>query len=197
MKSKIISLQSMNIFHEHKKSYKMKVSKKIILTTIILFGLTTAKSQVAIGKQSVTNSSVSLEFATTENRGLILPYIENKTGITENGTIIYDTTDHKVKYLKGGSWFDLSVDTTGTADLSIQTGKTEQPGAKTVIGADGATNTTNGILVLSDNDKAMILPKVASPHLNIKNPSPGMLVYDTTARQLAVFNGTVWSFWKP
>jgi hypothetical protein len=43
----------------------------------------------------------------------------------------------------------------------------------------------------------MVLPKVASPHLNIISPSAGMIVYDTIKKQLAVYNGTVWSFWKP
>lgn len=163
-----------------------------------------AKSQIAIGKQAVSNTSVSLEFADTENRGLILPYVIDKSGITEEGSIIYDTTDHKVKYLKdGGTWVNLSEDdgtaaTIGTADLSIQgTDKTEQPTAKTAIGANGAADTTPGILVLTDADKAMILPKVASPHLNIIDPAPGMMVYDTVKKQLAVYNGKAWSFWKP
>ncbi|CAA7197331.1 hypothetical protein [Chryseobacterium potabilaquae] len=173
------------------------MKKRTITLIAALFTIVLAKSQVAIGKQSVSNSSVSLEFSNTENRGMILPYVEDKSGITENGTIIFDTTDNKVKYLKDNNWFDLSVDTTGTVDLSIQTPKTENTNAKTVIGNDGATNTTNGILVLSDVDKAMILPKLASPHLNIINPSPGMMAYDTVAHQLAIFNGTVWSFWKP
>ncbi|MGU3376978.1 hypothetical protein [Chryseobacterium sp. M5A1_1a] len=167
---------------------------KIIIISTILFCIVTAQAQVAIGKTSVTNSSVSLEFATIENRGLILPYVENKGGISQDGTIIYDTTDKKVKYLKSGSWFDLSVDTTGSADLTIQTSKTEKTAAKVSI---GSPTSTDGILVLEDNNKSMILPKVASPHLNIINPAAGMLVYDTIARQLAVYNGTVWSFWKP
>lgn len=156
----------------------------------------TAKSQIAIGKQSVTNNSVSLEFADTENRGLIIPYNETKTGITENGSVIYDTTDHKVKYLKNGTWFDLSVDATGQANIAAQQGKTESTTAKTKMGINTA-DTADGILVLSDTDKAMVLPKVASPHLNIINPAPGMMVFDTVKKQLAVFNGTVWSFWKP
>lgn len=154
------------------------------------------KSQVAIGKASVTNNSVSLEFSDAENKGLILPYIENKSGITENGSVIFDNSDHKVKYLKDNSWFDLSVDTTGKSDIAIQTTKTELTTAKTTIGTNTAMD-SNGILVLSDANKAMILPRVASPHLNIINPAPGMMVYDTTKKQLAVYNGTVWSFWKP
>lgn len=171
--------------------------KKYILFTLLTITTIRVKSQVAIGKTGLTNSSVSLEFSDTENKGIILPYIEDKSGITENGSVIYDNSDHKVKYLKDNSWFDLSVDNTGKADISIQQSKTEIRTAKTGIGTKSDADTTDGILVLSDTDKAMILPKVASPHLNIMNPAPGMMVYDTTKKQLAVYNGTVWSFWKP
>lgn len=172
--------------------------KNIITAIAVVFVSISIHAQIAIGKQAVSNTSVSLEFDTTENRGLILPYVETKTGITENGTIIYDVTDHKVKYLKDTNvWEDLSVDATGAANIAIQTGKTESNSAKAAIGTTAATDTTPGVLVLSDTNKAMILPRVASPHLNIINPAPGMMVYDTTKKQLAVYNGTVWSFWKP
>lgn len=176
--------------------------KKIIYLSIPFFTIA-LQAQVAIGKQDVSNTSVSLEFAETEARGLILPYVENKTGITVEGTIIYDTIDHKVKYLKdGGNWVNLTeddgtIETIGKADLTIQTGKPEQSEAKAVIGADGETNTIPGVLVLSDTNKAMVLPIVPKPYDNIINPAPGMMVYDIDAHQLAVFNGTVWSFWKP
>lgn len=171
----------------------MKTHILILIISIISIG---TKSQVAIGKTAVTNSAVSLEFNDSDKKGLILPYVQNKSAINVNGSMIYDTSDHKVKYLKDNAWFDLSVDATGQADTSIQNGKQEQPTAKTMIGTN-TTDTSDGILVLSDTDKAMILPRVASPHLNIISPAPGMLVYDTTAKQLAVYNGTVWSFWKP
>mgnify|MGYP003601007806 CR=1 FL=1 len=167
---------------------------------IIIFSIlaTCLFSQVAIGKPSVTNTSVSLEFG-AENRGLLLPWVTSATSVTGavDGTIIYDITVKKAKYLKAGSWFDLTIDTTGTVDTTLQDSLVEKPNAKAAIGKDAATDTTSGILVLTDKDKAMILPKVASPHLNIINPSAGMMVYDTLAHQLVVFNGTVWSFWKP
>lgn len=187
--------------YEHPKSNTMRMSKSIIIS--LLLAGTAAKSQVAIGKQTVTNASVSLEFDSTENRGFVLPYITDKSSVLAEGSTIYDTTDHKVKYLKdNGVWINLSEDdgtaaTIGAVDLSIQQSKTEQVAAKTTIGTNGATDTTNGILVLTDVNKAMILPKVASPHLNIVNPAAGMMVYDTTKKQLAIYNGTVWSFWKP
>lgn len=136
-------------------------------------------------------------------------------GTIADGTIIFDLSDKKMKYRRAGAWFDLTGSPTfplmvkdasnqnvtftqfQSIDSSIQDNRKEQENAKAAIGVSGVTDTTNGILVLTDTNKAMILPKVASPHLNVQNPSPGMMVYDTTKRQLAVYNGTVWSFWKP
>ncbi len=169
--------------------------KKIFI--IILLSITEfVFSQVAIGKSTVTNSSVSLEFG-AENRGLLLPWVSSEGDVSNavDGTMIYDTTDKKIKYLKAGSWFSLS--NTGTVDTTLQDSLIEKPSAKVAIGKDGTTDNTSGILVLTDKDKAMILPKVASPHLNIINPSAGMIVYDTVKHQLAIFNGDKWSFWKP
>lgn len=160
-------------------------------------------AQVAIGKDVVTNTSVSLEFG-SENRGVILPWVTSTGAVSGavDGTVVYDLSDHKVKTKYASGWKDLSVDTTGTTvdpvttvdGVLIQNSATENTDAEATIGSTQTSVT--GILVLEDADKAMILPKVASPHLNIINPAPGMMVYDTTAKQLAVFNGTVWSFWK-
>ncbi|WP_312769037.1 hypothetical protein [Epilithonimonas sp.] len=159
---------------------------------------TCVHSQVAIGKDNVTNNSVSLEFGSA-NKGLLLPWVTSTASVAGavDGTIIYDLIEKKVKYLKDGNWFDLSVDNTGKVINNVQDALSENPSAKVVIGSDGISNPTPGILVLSDTDKAMVLPKVESPHLNIINPAAGMIAYDTASRQLAVFNGTVWSFWKP
>lgn len=162
-----------------------------------------ASAQVAIGKTSVSNSSVSLEFG-LQNKGMILPWVTDPATMTTavNGTMIYALNDKKVKVKYATGWKDLSVNTNGTtvdpvtnADgVTIQNSATENEGAKVAI---GTLTSTPGILVLEDNNKAMVLPKVASPHLNIINPSPGMMVYDTDTKLLAVFNGRVWSYWRP
>ena len=191
---------------------------KNIFITLSIFLSTCAFAQVAIGKASV-NPSVSLEFYDNADnvRGIILPWVDGVsntapfitnspiTEIVVNGTLVYDTSDKKVKVKYATGWRDLSKDATGTTvdpitsidGLSLQTPRNELAEAKVQIGGNPDTDTTPGILVLADTNKAMVLPKVASPHLNIVNPSPGMMVYDTTSKQLAVFNGTVWSFWKP
>ena len=178
-----------------RKKFK-KMRKNIIISSFLLFS-TFAFSQVAIGKSAVTNNSVSLEFGTGQ-RGLVLPWVDADTSVTGAvaGTIIYDTTDKKVKVKKVASgWKDLSVDATGVVDKTLQAQLTELSTAKVAIGVDGATDNTPGILVLTDTNKAMILPKTT--YSAVVNPAAGMMIYDTTAKQLAVFNGTVWSFWKP
>lgn len=155
-------------------------------------------AQVALGKESISSPSVSLEFydGADNAKGMLLPMVTKDADVTGavNGTMIYDTSDHKIKVKLASGWKDLSVDTTGKADTSIQDAHTDIPTAKVSIGKPTATP---GILVLEDSNKAMILPKVASPHLTIVNPTAGMIAYDTVAKQVAVFNGTVWTFWKP
>lgn len=170
----------------------------------ILFALLSVSifSQVAIGKASVASPSVSLDFG-TGNRGMVLPWVTSTAAVTGvvNGTMVYDLTDKKVKVKYNAAWKDLSVNTQGTTvdpltsvdGVLIQNSATENTLAKSAI---GTLTATPGILVLEDTTKAMVLPKVASPHLNIINPAPGMIVYDTFNKQLAVFNGFVWSFWK-
>lgn len=167
------------------------MKKTIILISLIASA--TAYSQIAIGKTILESASSSLEFG-NENRGMILPWVTNASSLqnTVNGTLVFDLSDKKVKSFQNNTWVDLSVNTSGIADSSLQNDLNDNSSAKTSI---GTPTTTAGILVLEDNNKAMILPKVASPHLNIISPDAGMMVYDTVKKQLAVFNGSVWTFW--
>lgn len=177
--------------------------------------------QVAIGKASIsvipstttTNPSISLEFGdyvANQGKGIVLPWVTSAAATTGSvtGTLILDVNDKIVKYRNSPTtWFNLSknettvvdgttnFDTTGSVNNGLQTSITDAPDAKVGIGT--VNSSIPGILVLEDTNKAMVLPKVPSPHTNIINPEPGTLAYDTVTKQLAVYNGTVWSFWKP
>lgn len=192
---------------------------KIIISLGFIFITSWAFAQVAIGKASISvlpttsipNPSISLEFGDyviNQGKGVILPWVSSATDMNsaDTGTIVYDVSDKIIKYKTGASsWYNLSknetttvdgtanYDTTGVVDTSLQNSLTDQATAKTSI---GTLSSTQGILVLEDNNKAMILPKVPSPHLNIVNPEPGTIAYDTVTKQLAVYNGKVWTFWK-
>ncbi|WP_185145165.1 FISUMP domain-containing protein [Chryseobacterium sp. 3008163] len=159
-------------------------------------------SQIAIGKESVSSPSVSLDFG-LGNRGIILPWVTSEGSVTGvvNGTLVYDLNDKKVKVKYASGWKDLTVNTNGTTvqggvdgALIQASSVAENTSAKTAIGT--TLSSAPGILVLEDTDKAMVLPTAASPHLNIINPAPGMMVYDNFNKVLAVYNGTVWSFWR-
>lgn len=194
------------------------MKKYITILSVLIFSL--GISQVTIGKtennNAAANSSVSLELgnATGGNKGLVLPWVTSAAAVVGSpailpapalGTIIFDSSDQKIKYrrLVSGNtiWEDLSLGAQNPASPSLPDNLNENPLAKAQIG--GTTNdATRGVLVLADNTKAMILPRVSSIS-QIANPSAGMMVYVTgtvdntspNANQLAVFNGREWTFW--
>ena len=63
-----------------------------------------------------------------------------------------------------------------------------------IIGS--TTSLASGVLVLESTNKALMLPRVVSPHLNIKSPYPGLICYDTVKNAIAIFNGESWYYWN-
>lgn len=157
-------------------------------------------AQVAIGKNSITNSSVSLEFGNIKNteiqKGIVIPYAINKEDVSKiAGTIIFDSFDKKFKVFRGGNinnWQDLTITDTGMLNITKQSLLTEHNEAKVSI---GKPTQTPGALVLEDDDKAMILPLVDN-YTTIQYPSPGMMVYDLENELLCLYNGNDWTFWS-
>ena len=181
---------------------------KNIILILLLFVSGTAFCQVIIGDAVGTatdKTSVLVEFAAGQNKGIILPYVKVKpagTGLVE-GTIILDASDPtkaKVKYYNGSPiWVDLSSGDKAdiTSAMTIQSSTViENSSARAIIGA--RVSDADGVLVLESQTKAMILPMVTSTD-DIPNPAPGMLVYinKTGAKRLALFNGAKWTYWKP
>ena len=183
---------------------------KKLIATLFLGSITLVNAQVIIGDAvgtAAVKTSVLLEFAANQNKGIILPYVRTMPTTPTEGTILVDATtptNSRVKYYAGTvkGWVDLSgqpadLSSTGVNVLAAQpAGITEATTSKAIIGA--ATSAADGVLVLESTTKAMVLPTVADVQ-NIPSPSPGMMVYvnKAGAKRLAVFNGSKWSFWKP
>lgn len=165
--------------------------KKLLIILFVISSGTIALAQTAIEKKTVDGSAV-IDFTSGTTKGIILPAVETLPAAPANGTFLLDKNDSKIKMRQNGIWVELSGagNTTGLVGYS----GTVDNGKQTVIGAK--TTTANGVLVLEATDKALVLPKVANPHLNVKNPYAGMMCYDTTRKALAVFDGTVWNYWK-
>jgi len=191
---------------------------KSLLTIITFLIFNSTFSQVIIGNNVGTvpagqKSSVLLEFAAGENKGIILPYLRtvpSGTGLAE-GTIILDASNpanSKIKYYNGlislqstDGWVDLSSGKSANISnyMTIQPlsgSVTEDPVGKVIIGASNTS--ADGILVLESDSKAMVLPMVENTD-EVPDPAPGMMLYinKAGAKRLAVFNGEGWTYWKP
>lgn len=177
--------------------------KKIIIPILTIFSSQYSNAQIAIGKPSITNQNVSLEFGNDPNnpsnqKGMMLPWIESTNNIVEpiSGTLVFDRQDKKVKLFTNDEntkgWTELTLNNDGNFDSTMVRDQYSNPNSKSSI---GQSTDTKGILVLEDDNKAMILPLVNS-YKNIINPSAGMIAYDLENNILCIFNGTTWSFWK-
>ncbi|MBD8084520.1 hypothetical protein [Chryseobacterium caseinilyticum] len=179
---------------------------KKIYTTAFTAAIAMLNAQIIIGDAVGTapagqKSSVLLEFAAGQNKGIVLPYLRTMPLSPAEGTIALDAsnvTDARIKYFNG-TWMDLSGQngdvSSALAMQPLVSQVAETAGAKAIIGAD--TTAVDGILVLESSSKAIVLPIVEDVQ-NVINPAPGMIVYvnKAGAKRLAVFNGTRWSFWK-
>ncbi|KAA0127108.1 hypothetical protein FY557_14055 [Chryseobacterium sp. SN22] len=162
-----------------------------------------AFSQVIMGDATGTatnKSSVLLEFANTNNKGIIVPYVRTLPASPTQGTILLDAvnaTQARMRYYNGSSWIDMSGQNGNIASImATQPSAAESVNEKVIIGATASS--ANGAVVLESANRAMVLPIVTDVN-NIPSPSPGMMVYvnKTGAKRLAVYNGERWSFWAP
>jgi len=166
----------------------------VTYTVLLIFSISVCHAQIALGKSTVDGAGI-LDFDT--GKGMVLPWVQTAGTTDADGTLLFDTTDNKVKLRQNGAWFDLSINS-GSLDVNRANAvaahllKIEEE-TNHVIGS--ATPSANGVLVLESSDKALILPKMASPHLNMVDPEPGTIVYDTDSKLMCVFNGSEWTFW--
>lgn len=162
----------------------------VLLLGFLSSGLISA--QVGIGKESVDGDGI-LDFALNTTNGIMLPIVETLPNDAVAGTILMDKNDKTVKMKDGSAWVALSDE--GSVNIATFNTNAEVPGPNRVIIGD-STTTAPGVLVLESADKALILPKIADPHINVKSPYPGMICYDTVSKTMAVFDGLKWSYWK-
>lgn len=180
---------------------------KKIFISLFFIATSGAQAQVGIGRNAevkTSEPSVLLKFGDENNKGLILPYVRTLPQNPVPGTVLLDATDPakaRVKFYSGNAvqpWTDLSgKDGNVTTEITTQPTLTEEEKSKVIIGA--ATSSADGVLVLESDTKAMVLPVVTDVQ-QVPSPSPGMMVYvkgTADHKRLAVYNGTVWSFWKP
>lgn len=167
------------------------MTPRFLYTFIFVITGVTTQAQTAIGKRTVDGNSAILDFASGSTNGIILPAVTTLPASPANGTFLLDKNDRRVKMRQNGAWVNLSDQ--GSTSAIIANPATETAN-RTVMGS--RSSNADGVLVLESSDKALILPKINSPHLNVKSPYPGMMCYDTTSQSMAIFDGFAWSYWK-
>ncbi len=170
--------------------YNIMMTIKKILYTLLLFNIS-INAQVAIEKTSVDGSSI-LDFKSGTTKGIILPALSSIPVSPNNGFLAFYKVDARVYMYQNNTWVPL---TEGNGNASaITNNASSEIGNGAIIGA--TTSSATGVLVLESSNKALTLPKVDRPHLNVKGPYPGMICYDTASNTIAVFDGSYWNFWK-
>lgn len=209
------SVRRLVLNHDFKNCIKINMSRKIMYFTALFTFTAFANAQVSLGgKQVVEGNNTILDFNSTvtgkkatntaidNKEGIILPAVATEPVINvpdplvqhpNNGTFIYDRAAEKVKMFENNQWKDLSD--AGDADKIIPNTSAESTNLHgAIIGAN--TSEATGVLILESADKALILPRIANPHTAVESPYPGMMCYDTVSKTLAVFDGSVWNYWK-
>lgn len=204
---------------------KMSMGTKMRYSILFCSLATMASGQVAIGKTGVTGNSTLLEFAesgppvnekqgnkaSTLYQGIILsaveqePVFEVTPGVSSpnNGTFVFDRTSKTVKVFENNVWKDITeTGDASQADANANTSDETAPEQGVIIGA--STSDAIGVLVLESPDKALILPHVYQPEINIKSPYPGTIVYEPWQGSLegeiergwiAIFDGVNWNYY--
>lgn len=164
---------------------RKKISLILVIASVFI------SAQTLSNKKKIVSDSISK--CKKDEERLIAPWVKSVDSLenVEDGTFVFDMSDQKVKYMRAGKWTDLTVYSTDKINTySIEQIKNEKPKKEN-------NNKKNNNPKISASEKITVLPKVASPHLSIVDPTPGMMVYDTDSNMLAIFNGKVWTFWKP
>lgn len=177
----------------------MKKFSKISVC-IALFNLSyLLNAQIAIGKTSVTNNSVLLEFG-PGNKGIILPAVPSITANNSGGTFVFNTTTKSVQVWEqrnnngSGEWLNLTELNAGIPHAFTNAGSDNNTNAGVIMGS--GTSSKSGTLVLESTSRALVLPIVQNPHVTMVGCVAGTIVYDSTSSTLAVYDGANWNYWK-
>lgn len=177
--------------------------KKTYILIFSLFWSMFAQAQLVVTTIEKTTSrspeSSLLEFydktdGNDKAKGIILPIVDTPTPITEQGTLLFDAQDDKVKLRKSSGWEDLTDKS--TQDYSSPGLDDSGEGAVIADGSIPSYTSAPAVLKLDSTKRAMILPHVQDVTEDIHNPEPGTIAYDMKSKSLAIFNGDYWFFWN-
>lgn len=145
-------------------------------------------AQIGIDTTNLNESTI-LNFPENTTKGVILPIVDILPTQPINGTILMDKNDLRVKMFENNKWVSMTPEG-DVSSTQFNTNNENIDGGVSI----GDPTSVDGVLVLESTTKAMVLPKIESPEINVKSPSAGFMCYDTISKSVAIFNGNVWSY---
>ncbi|HNY01297.1 MAG TPA: hypothetical protein PKG48_01855, partial [Bacteroidales bacterium] len=106
----------------------------------------------------------------------------------DNGLIIYDITDNRIKYYIDNEWIPLcAIVIPGNAP----TGTLAPAGVS--ISGNGATADHSAILDISSENKGILIPRLTVAQRDAILPVNGLTIFNIDSKRLEYYNGSYWS----
>ena len=158
----------------------------MILTLLSVAGFLNA--QVAIGKTTITNSSVALEFG-SDARGICLPVVDDAEAITAtNGSLVFDGATGSFRYYANNTWSSATAGgQTGGAPAGADTA------GGVIIGANSSS--AKGALIIESSSRALVLPYLPLVEQRTITGVKGLVLWDSALKAVAVYDGTKWNYY--
>lgn len=183
----------------------IQVIKNILSAVTMLIAIGTVTAQVGVETDEVRGDGI-MDFPSPATKGILLPLVDDNTAVpVAGGAMVFNVDTKQVEYYDtnpaSSGWKAMTgastTEITGPEHAGSSDRFTElDPTNGTIIEAGTVTQTPPvGVLVLESDNKALILPQVADA-TQLPGPKAGMICYDMASDSIAVFNGTVWSFWN-
>ncbi|MDG4947017.1 hypothetical protein NMK71_11400 [Weeksellaceae bacterium KMM 9713] len=178
--------------------------RNIFFIITIVFATSSLQAQVGIERENETpivRGDGIMDFPSPAIKGILLPRVAETTNVpVAGGALAFNVATQMVEIYHPGNNAWVSMTEPGGANVPTQTQNgmfQESASNGTLITAGTVTNSNppEGVLVLESDDKALILPQVENAAL-LPSPEAGMICYDMTTKSIAVYNGSVWSFWN-
>lgn len=166
--------------------------KQAVIIIVFFMSNFLLKGQIGIDKSNNLGASSILEFG-TQARGIRLQPVENVNSMSNAvaGTIVFDRSSGSLLYKDSTGWSSpKSGGITGGNSAAFNDNTTQG----VIMGA--TSSSTSGVLILgkdSGETKALVLPNVGSPEFKMLNPPLGLILYDSDANVIKVWNGNVWT----
>lgn len=170
--------------------------KNILIIFFISFSFIALNAQVSIERTDVRGDGI-MDFPADATKGILLPRVVNTNEIPSAiGAMAFNLAEQRVELFHPTNGWVAMTENSETDIIALSNFDELNPANGVIISNEENTEDVPvGVLVFESTNKALILPQVVDVTL-MPSPQAGMIAYDMSRQSMAIFNGSVWSFWN-